>query len=126
MSSPIKSIFFIATPAVLFAAAFNGFAAHAIFGSLTIGVAAYIVATLISQRLVKSSAPLWKYVVYTAATFGLMANLVLWSFHLTNPHLAMVGLDATALIAHLHTHIFIGAAAGFGGWLSNFNPYRGF
>jgi hypothetical protein len=125
MSSPIKSTFFIATPAVLIAIALNGFAAQAIFSSLTVSVAAFFVAMMVSQPLAKSAAPLWKYVVYTAITFALIANLVLWSFQLANPHLALVGLDSIALIGHLHTSFVIGAAAGFGAWLNNFNPYRG-
>lgn len=126
MSSPIKSILFIATPAVLAAIALNGFAVEAIFSSLTISVAAFFVATMVSQPLVKSAAPLWKYVVYTALAFGLIANMVLWSFQLANSHLALVGFDTIALIGHLHFSLFIGAASGLGAWLNNFNPYRGF
>lgn len=125
MSSPVKSIFFIATPAVLAALALNGFAVEAIFSSLTISVAAFFVALMVSQSLVKSAAPLWKYVACTALAFGLIANMVLWSFQLSNSHLALVGFDTTALIWHLHGSQLIGAAAGFGAWLNNFNPYRG-
>jgi hypothetical protein len=126
MSSPLKSILFIATPAVMIAIALNGFATSAIFSSLTISVAAFFVALMVSQPLVKSAAPLWKYVVYTALAFGLIANMVLWSFQLANSHLALVGLDSIALIGHLLTSFFIGAAAGFGAWVNNYNPYRGF
>jgi len=125
MSSPFKSVLFIATPAVLAAIVLNGFAAEAIFSSLTISIAAFFVAHMVSQPLVKSAAPLWKYVVFTALIFGMIANMVLWSFQLANPHLALVGLDSVALIGHLHTSFFIGAAAGFGAWVNNYNPYRG-
>jgi hypothetical protein len=126
MSSPIKSILFILTPAFLVASAFKGFSADFIFSSLAISVAAFVVAVMISQRLVKSAAPLWQYVLSTAIIFDLIASLVLFSFQLANPHLALVGLDFHALIGQLSGNFFIGAAAGFGAWLSNFNPYRGF
>lgn len=122
MPSFIKSILFILTPAFLVAWAFKGFSGDFILSSLNISIAAFEVAVMTNQRLVKSAAPVWQYVVSTAIIFDLIASMVLFSFRLANPHLALVGVDFHALIGQLSGNFFIGAAAGYGAWRSNFSP----